>query len=147
MLLKEKWISLLFHIQNKHYWTGHALYQQCCHVDLSTEEERRKAWLSPESESFLALQTTVLNKTILKDMLQLNKFSYTGILKVYHLMLPKWAPKSTHFSYKGMVAQCKLAAIDFNQGETLEQAKTKSGDDRYNVCFSKTMKTWSAKSQ
>ena len=46
-----------------------------------------------------------------------------------------------------MVAQCKLAAIDFNQGETLEQAKTKSGDDRYNVCFSKTTKTWSAKSQ
>ena len=42
-----------------------------------------------------------------------------------------------------MVAWCKLAAIDFNQGETLKQAKTKSGDDRH-VCFSKITKTWSA---
>ena len=59
-------------------------------------------------------------------------------------MINKWAPKSTHFSYKGMVARCKLAAIDFNKGETLEQAKTKSGDYCY-VCFSKITKTWSAR--
>ena len=44
-----------------------------------------------------------------------------------------------------MVAWCKLAAINSNQWETLEQANTKSGDDRYNVCLSKIMKTWSAK--
>ena len=118
MLLKEKWISLLFCIQNKHCWTGHALYQ-CCHADLSTEE-RSKAWLSRESESFLALQIVVLDKTILKDMVQLTKFSHTRILEVYHSVSNKWAPKSTHFSYKGMVAWWKLAAIDFNQGETLE---------------------------
>ena len=67
-MVKEKWISLLFHFQNKHYWTGHALYHQYCHAHLSTEEEHSKAWLSPESESFLALQTIVLDKTILKDM-------------------------------------------------------------------------------
>ena len=36
MLLKEKWVSLLFHMLNKRYSTGHALYQQCCHRDLST---------------------------------------------------------------------------------------------------------------
>ena len=59
--------------------------------------------------------------------------------------LHKLAPKSTHFSYKAMVTWCKLAAINSNQWETLEQANTKSGDDRYNVCLSKIMKTWSAK--
>ena len=59
-------------------------------------------------------------------------------------MLNKWAPKSTHFPYKGIVARCILAAINFNRGETLELAKTKSGD-LYNVCFSKISKTWSAK--
>ena len=140
MLLKEKWISLLFHIQNKHYWTGHTFYHQCCHADLYTKEESSKVWLSTESESFLALQTIVLDKTILRDMVQLIKFSHTGILELYHSVLNKWAPKSTHFSYKGMVARCKLAAINFNQRETLDQAKTKSGDDRY-VCFSKITKT------
>ena len=129
MLLKEKWISLLFHIKNKHYWTEHALYHQCCHADLSTEEKCRKTWFSPESESFLALQRIVLEKTILKDMVQLTKFSHTGILEVYHSVLNKWASKSTHFSNKGMVAPCNLGTIDFNQGETFELAKTKSGDD------------------
>lgn len=145
VLLKEKWISLLFHIQNKHQWTGHIFYHECCHADLSPEEERSKAWLSPESDSFLALQAIVLDKTILKDLVHLTKFSHTGILEVYHSVLNKWAPKSTHFSYKGMVARCKLAAMDFNLGQGLQQAKTKQGDERYNVCFSKITKTWSAK--
>ena len=143
MLLKEKWISLLFYIQNKHYWTGNALYHKCCCADLSTEEEHSKAWLSPKFESFLALQTIVFDKTILKGIIQLTRFSHAGILAVYHSVLNKWVPKSTHFPYKGMVACRKLAVIDFNQGETLEQAKTKGGDDCYNVCFSKIMKTWS----
>ena len=43
VVLKEKWISLLFHIQNKHYWAVHALYHQCCHADLPTEKERSNA--------------------------------------------------------------------------------------------------------
>ena len=51
-----------------------------------------------------------------------------------HLFLLQW-----------LVTGCKLAAIDFNQGETLDQAKAKSGDDRYYVCFSKITKNWSAK--
>ena len=36
----------------------------CCHTDLSSEEEHSKAWLSPEAESFLALQKTILNDMI-----------------------------------------------------------------------------------
>ena len=123
-------LSLLFHIQNKHYCTGHALYHQYCHADLSTEQ-RNKARLLSESKSFLALQTIVSDETILKDMVQLTKFSNTGILEVYHSVLNRWASKSTHFSYKGMAVRCKLTAINFSQGETLRQAKTKSGNDRY----------------
>ena len=44
-----------------------------------------------------------------------------------------------------MVARCKLAAIDFNQGQKLEQAKTMRGNKRFNVCFSKVTKSWAAK--
>ena len=57
----------------------------------------------------------------------------------------KSAPKGTHFSYKGIVARCKLAAIDFNQGQKLELAKTMSGNKRFNVCFSKVTKSLAAK--
>ena len=44
-----------------------------------------------------------------------------------------------------MVARCKLAAIDFNQGQKLEQAKTMSGNKLFNVSFSKVTKSWAAK--
>ena len=124
-------------MQNKYQWTGHSVYHECSHADLSAEVVRSKAWLSPQSDSFIALQAIVLDKTILKDLVHLTKFSHTGILEVYHFVLNKWASKSTHFSYKGTVARCKLAAMDFNQGQDLQQAKTKLGNERYNVCFSK----------
>ena len=74
-------------------------------------------------------------------MAHLTKFSHTGVLEAYHFVLNKWALKSTHFSYKGMVAQWKLAVINFNQGQKLDQAKTMSGNKRFNVCFSKVTKS------
>lgn len=43
-----------------------------------------------------------------------------------------------------MIARCRLAAIDFDHGLSLEQAKTKSGKGSYNFCYSKITKTWSA---
>ena len=144
-LLKEKWTSIVFHIQNKHQWTGNFLYHECSHEMLSKEVERKKAWLSPTSEAFQSLQAIVFDKTILRDMGHLTKFSHTGVLEVYHSLLNKWAPKSTHFSYQGMVARAQLAAIDFNLGSYLEHAKTKDGEDRYNVTFSKMTGNWSAK--
>ena len=124
-MLKEKWMSLLFHIQNKHCWTGYTIYHKCDHPQLSPEERATKAWLSPKSDAFVALQKIVLNTRLLKDLEHLTKFSHTGILEVYHSVMNKWVPKSTHFSFDGMVSRCKLAAIDFNSGQHLQQAKTK----------------------
>ena len=119
MLLKEKWISIIFHVQNKHCWTGNFVYHCCTHPELSKESERSKVWLSPKSQAFEALQKIVFDKTILKDIVHLTKVSHTGVLEVYHSLLNKWAPKSTHFSYKGMIARTQLAAIDFNLGHNL----------------------------
>ena len=120
-------LSLLFHIQNKHFCTGHALYHQYCHADLSTEE-RNKAWLLSQSKSFLALQTIVSDETILKDMVQLTKFSHTRILEVYHSVLNRWAPKSTHFSY-----------INFNQFQSRRNSEASKNEKwRWSLClFSK----------
>ena len=54
-------------------------------------------------------------------------------------------PKSQHFSYEGMLARSQLAALDFNLGSHLEQARAQDGERRYNVSFSKITKSWSAK--
>ena len=118
---KEKLASIFFHIQNKCWWTGNSLYCQCSHSDLFFVDECCRNWLSPKSQAFEELESFVFDKTILKDKVHLTQFSCTGVLEVYHSLLNKWAPKSTHFSYKGMVAQSQLAAIDFNQIQNLEQ--------------------------
>ena len=49
ILLKEKWTSIVFHIQNKHWWTGNSLYHLCSHSELPNVDERCKNWLSPKS--------------------------------------------------------------------------------------------------
>ena len=48
-LLKEKWARIIFHIQNKHTWTGNIFYHQCSHGDLSREDSFSKDWISPKS--------------------------------------------------------------------------------------------------
>ena len=45
-----------------------------------------------------------------------------------------------------MVMWCQLAVLDFSSGSGLEQATTKSGEENYNIGFSKITKTWSSKS-
>ena len=44
-ILLDKWTSIVFHIQNKHQWTGNSLYHQCSHSELSNVDERCKNWL------------------------------------------------------------------------------------------------------
>ena len=61
-------------------------------------------------------------------------------------MIPnKRLPKSTPFSYQGMIARSQPAAIDFNLCSELLQAETNSGEKRFNVTYSKATNNWSAK--
>ena len=96
-LLQEKWIGLLFHMQNKHRWTGHKKFQKCVHPRLLKKEVKAKEWIPAKSEAFEVLQNIVLDKKLMEDLKHLTKFSHTGILEVYHLY-NKWVPKRQHFS-------------------------------------------------
>lgn len=144
-LLKEKWVSVLFHVQNKHRWTGNKKFKKCEHPRLTKKEVKAKEWISPKSEAFAVLQGIVLDKKTLEDLVYLTEFCHTGVLEIYHSVYNKWAPKRQHFSYAGMITRSQLAIMDFNEGSNLEQATTKKGEKRYNVQFSKITKSWSAK--
>lgn len=144
-LLREKWLSVLFHIQNKHKWRTGKRFKKCNHRRLTKKEVKAKEWLSADSEAFKALQNIVTDENTLKDLKYLTKFSHTGILEIYHALYNKWVPKSQHFCYLGMVTRSQLAIMDFNKGSELKQATTKKGEKRYNVCFSKVTKSWSSK--
>ena len=74
-------------------------------------------------------------------MKNLARFSYTGSLEVYHSLLNKWVPNSTHFSYEGMIIQTQPAAVDFNLGNDLEQKTTKMGKECFDRHFQRLQTT------
>ena len=75
----------------------------------------------------------------------MTRLSYTGSLEVYHSLLNKWIPESTHFPYEGIIVRSQLAATDFNLGSDLEQKTTKMGKECFDTEFSKITNQWSAK--
>ena len=97
-LLHEKWISVLFHIQNKREWTGSNRFTKSARAPLTKKQVKVKEWISPNSETFEALQKIVLNKNILNDLTRFTKFCHTGVLEAYHSLYNKWVPKRQHFS-------------------------------------------------
>ena len=66
--LREKWISILFHIKNKHTWEEHLKFKKCQHPVLPKEEKRKKAWLEEGSKAYAALVAVVKRKSMLNDL-------------------------------------------------------------------------------
>ena len=144
-ILKEKWISILQHVKNRHSWGGCKFVHKYCHPKLTPTEERRKKWMKAGTPPYHALQQIALEKRLLKDLRYLTNFDHTGSTEVYNALLNKYCPKSTHFSYEGMVARSQLAALDHNAGASLPQSTTKMGVARWNVAFPKHSKNWVVK--
>ena len=67
ILLQEKWTSVIFHIQNIHFWIGYRKFTKCIHADLTPENQLSKEWIKPDSEAFLVLQKIVFDKTLLGE--------------------------------------------------------------------------------
>ena len=144
-VLKEKWLSILQHVKNRHSWGGNKHVHKCCHPRLKATEERKKKWIKAGTPPYKDLQDIVLAKRLLKDLKYLTNFDHTGSTEVYNALLNKYCPKSTHFSHEGMIARCQLAALDHNAGASLPQATTKMGVARWNVAFPKHSKNWVVK--
>ena len=83
--LREKWTRILFYIQNKHNWLGNKFFHNCAHMELSKKNQRDKGCLDPNSDSFKALQTAVLDKTLINDLKHLTSFS---ILEAWKFIIP-----------------------------------------------------------
>ena len=88
-ILREKWTSILFHVQNKRRWNSCKKFHKCAHPRITKKAARNKKWLKSDSDAFKALQSIVLDKNILKDLKHLTKFSHTGKLEVYHALYNK----------------------------------------------------------
>ena len=136
-LLKEKWISCVHHVVNRHQFNGEHM-TQCEHGETDNDID----WLTPDSGAHKALKSVVLDKRLLTDMDKLTDFCHTGQLEVYHSMLLKYAPKREHFHYGGMQARLQLAALDHNHNVDRDLLRDKDGNPILRQVYSKARKEW-----
>ena len=145
-LLRKRWCSILFPIQNKHKWSSYSKFHKCVQPKVTKCKARKNLWLNPTSDAFKALQSIVLGKHVVGDLKYLTtKFSYTGILEIFHALYNKWIRRSQHFSHLRMVTTSQIAVMDFNSASNLPQAKTKSGQEKCILSYSKITKLWLGK--
>ena len=123
-LLREKWLSILFHATNQHEFPGKK-YTKCAHETYSVEKQMAKKWFTVGTQAYEAL-----DKKIVKDIAYLNKFSHTGNLEVYHSLRNKYAPKRFHFSYEGMLKRSQLAILDWNTRGVNHSNKSRTPDEK-----------------
>uniref|UniRef100_A0A672G4W7 THAP-type domain-containing protein n=1 Tax=Salarias fasciatus TaxID=181472 RepID=A0A672G4W7_SALFA len=121
VLLKEKWVSVIHHVTNRHDWPGNRLYHRCAHEPLDEESQRNKLWMKPGTEAHTALVKIATDKRLLSDLDHLTKCVHTTTLEVYHSMYLKYLPKRTHFGYDVMVHASMLAALDHNNNVNRKQ--------------------------
>ena len=87
----------------------------------------------------------VLDKTLLKDIRQLNEFGHMGKLEVYHSLMTKYCPKRQEFDFAQMTARTALPVLDHNHNTQRLQKVTSNGKPRFKVTYSKTSARWVAK--
>lgn len=73
--LKVKWLSLLYHITNRHQWDlalGSEL-TGCDHAPYTDDEAKARPWLTESSDAFKTLQAAVTSKNLLSDLEKVKK--------------------------------------------------------------------------
>ena len=151
-VLREKWLSMLEHIVNKHSWKSYPKFQfvkKCGHAAMNKREKKSITWLKKGSPALVALEDVITNQKLLKDLAKLTEFHHTGQLESYHSLMTKYVPKREHFSYNGMVARTQLAILDHNANTNRSQAEVKKGacqgEKRYKLVCSKQRENWVVK--
>uniref|UniRef100_A0A803KDX7 THAP-type domain-containing protein n=1 Tax=Xenopus tropicalis TaxID=8364 RepID=A0A803KDX7_XENTR len=152
-LLREKWLSLLYHVTNVHQWqTGH-LYHECAHSALAPHLDHKRKWMQDESTVFEQFKDIITSRKILDDLAHLSHFCHTGELEVYHSNLLKYRSKRHHYFIDGMIARSQLGALDHNFNVQREQARVCTtgpecdsvGSLRHKLEFTKSKKDWVVK--
>ncbi|KAM5164698.1 uncharacterized protein ACMZJ9_007134 [Mantella aurantiaca] len=147
-LLKEKWLSIIYHSANVHQWLDNSMYHSCQHPPISAEEEKKYDWLTLGSAAHQKLKEIVQNPELLRNLQHMSHFSHVNSLEIYNIMSLKYHSKG-HFCLDALVAQSQLAALDHNKNTKCLQALVtklthieKVGTSRYRYSYNKMKKDW-----
>ena len=142
ILLKEKWISVLYYILNNHAWEDATVYQLWHHAKPTKRDRLDTVWLVEGSPAHVALEDIIKSKFLLKDLVYLTDFSHTGGIEVSNSLHNKFWPKRLHFGWYGMVARTELAVLDFNSDSLWVQAASQETKNLFKLSFSKVTQSW-----
>ncbi|KAG0432295.1 hypothetical protein HPB47_020985 [Ixodes persulcatus] len=81
-----------------------------------------------------------MSKQLLKDIPRVSGDGQTYRLESFHSMLLRFTPKSSHFSFEGMVARTAVAVLHYNENSNRAQATTKDEKKRSCLKFPKSRK-------
>ena len=116
-ILREKWLSVLYHITGKYRWKTSEDFKnikKCGHPSISRKDQKSIKWLEAGSPAHIASEEVVTNNKLLKDICKLTEFHNAGQLESYHSLRTKYVPEREHFCYNGIVARTQLALVDHN---------------------------------
>ena len=130
---KKKWLSILYHITDRHRWEDRDTFKKYQHKKLTKKERASQPFSKVRSAAFMVWVRLVKEKSLLIYMKCLTNFT----LEVYYSLYNKYCPKWLNFSLEGMIACSQLVMLDFNAIAGLKQAETKLGEFRFKQQFSK----------
>ncbi|KAG0434766.1 hypothetical protein HPB47_018899 [Ixodes persulcatus] len=138
-LVLAKWVSVMRHVSNIHQHPS-PLYPVCTHGPIEERwwllESKKDLWTEP----YLALEKIAMSKQLLKDIPRVSGDGQTYRLESFHSMLLRFTPKSSHFSFEGMVARTAAAVLHYNENSNRAQATTKDEKKRSCLKFPKSRK-------
>ena len=62
--LKEKWLSILYHITDRHRWKGFKTFKKCQHKKLTKKERNCKPFLKQSSPAYRTLESVAMGKSL-----------------------------------------------------------------------------------
>ncbi|KAH6946681.1 hypothetical protein HPB50_014544 [Hyalomma asiaticum] len=98
-LFLARWLSILRHVVNVHDHPD-PLHPSCIHGQIPERD-----WLIEGSESYQRLKAILAAPHLLRDLPRASQKAQTSGLEAFHSLLIHFAPKSSKFTYEGMMAR------------------------------------------
>ncbi|KAM9391758.1 uncharacterized protein KZ484_003309 [Pholidichthys leucotaenia] len=102
-----------------------ALYSLLASMTTLERKQNPRSGSNPGCEKVVDM----INKTrVLRDVRKLSPGQQTSNVEAFHSLIIRFAPKSVHFSFLGMLTRLCLAAMHYNENAGRKQAKNRDGE-------------------
>lgn len=113
-MIRDKWLSYLYHITGQHSWVDLRQLNACAHPPLTTEENDQVPWLGRKDPAYQHVKEIMTDKTLLEDLSHITVLCHKGQLDLFHSLFLKYVPARTCFQLDALEARTKLAALAHN---------------------------------